>query len=189
MSHPKPPTPRPSFGWPLHFPTWIEENRHLLKPPVGNQVVYEDTEFIIMVVGGPNERTDYHVDPAEEFFYMLEGGMTLKCVDNKTLDADDKPLFVDVTIGEGEIFLLPAWVPHSPQREANTIGLVVERKRREDELDAMQWYCDSCHHLIHREEFHLNDITVDLPPVIERFFSSEENRTCSECGWKHAPKS
>ena len=177
-----------SFGWPLNLKQWVDDNRHLLKPPVGNKVVYEDTEFIIMIVGGPNSRTDYHVDPAEEFFYMLEGAMTIKCVDEKTLGDDGKPTFVDVPIAEGEIFLLPAFVPHSPQRLANTVGLVVERRRNGDEIDAMQWYCEDCHARIYREEFKLRDITVDLPPVIEHFFAKEVNRTCSECGWVHPPR-
>jgi len=109
---------------PINFKSWIEENRHLLKPPVGNKVVYEDTELIIMVVGGPNTRKDYHIDEGEEFFYQLEGGMVLRIMEN------GKPK--DLAINEGEIFLLPPKVPHSPQRFENTVGLVVERKRRKE---------------------------------------------------------
>src|SRR5262245_51247890 len=112
---------------PLNFKAWIDEHRHLLKPPVGNKMVYEDSEFIIMVVGGPNARKDYHFDEGEEFFYQLEGDITVKVVE------DGKPR--DVRIREGEIFLLPARVPHSPQRPANTVGLVIERKRETEELD------------------------------------------------------
>ena len=121
---------------PINFKSWIEENRHLLKPPVGNKVVYEDTELIIMVVGGPNTRKDYHIDEGEEFFYQLEGGMVLRIME------DGKPR--DIQINEGEIFLLPPKVPHSPQRFDNTVGLVVERKRGKGELDAFRWYCDEC---------------------------------------------
>jgi len=101
---------------PLNFNKWIDENRHLLKPPVGNSVVYMDTDFMIMVVGGPNSRKDYHVDPVEEFFYQLEGDMLLQIMENGKR--------VDVPIMEGEIFLLPKNVPHSPQRHENTVGLV-----------------------------------------------------------------
>ena len=115
---------------PINFKNWIDKNRHLLKPPVGNQVVYEDTELIIMVVGGPNTRKDYHIDEGEEFFYQLEGRMVLRIIENK------KPK--DININEGEIFLLPPKVPHSPQRFENTVGLVIERKRRKEELDAFQ---------------------------------------------------
>lgn len=160
---------------PINFKKWIDDNRHLLKPPVCNQVVYKDTEFIIMVVGGPNTRTDFHIDPAEEFFYQLEGHMVLRVEENGAIR--------DITIGEGEIFLLPALVPHSPQRFENTVGLVVERRRNADERDGMRWYCGQCSTPLHEEFFQLKDITVDLPPVFERYYSSEEKRTCKNCGF------
>ena len=118
---------------PFNFRGWIDEHRHLLKPPVGNKLVFRDSEFIIMVVGGPNSRSDFHVDPGEEFFYQLEGDMTLRTVQAGQL--------VDVPIREGEIFLLPPLLPHSPQRLANTVGLVIERQRRAGERDGLQWYC------------------------------------------------
>ncbi len=117
---------------PINFKEWIDDNRSLLKPPVGNQVVYEDTEFIIMVVGGPNTRKDFHVDVGEEFFYQLEGDMLLKIIDDNRVK--------DVKIKEGHIFLLPPNIPHSPQRFKNTVGLVVERRRNKGELDGFQWY-------------------------------------------------
>jgi 3-hydroxyanthranilate 3,4-dioxygenase len=164
---------------PINFKNWIEENRHLLKPPVCNQVVYKDTEFLIMVVGGPNTRTDFHIDIAEEFFYQLEGDMVLRVEENGD--------FRDIRIKEGEIFLLPPLVPHSPQRFANTVGLVIERRRKEGELDGMRWYCPHCCTSLHEEFFQLKDITVDLPPVFERYFSSEEKRTCETCGFVEAP--
>ena len=144
---------------PINFKSWIEENRHLLKPPVGNKVVYEDTELIIMVVGGPNTRKDYHIDEGEEFFYQLEGGMVLRIMEN------GKPK--DLAINEGEIFLLPPKVPHSPQRFKNTIGLVIERKRRNGELDAFQWYCDECNELLYEEYLQLIDIVKQPPPILK----------------------
>ena len=158
---------------PINFKSWIEENRHLLKPPVGNKVVYEDTEFIIMVVGGPNVRKDYHIDEGEEFFYQLEGGMILRIMENR------KPR--DIQINEGEIFLLPPKVPHSPQRFENTVGLVVERKRRKGELDAFQWYCDECNDLLYEEYFQLTDIVKQLPPIFESFWNNSTVRTCKSC--------
>ena len=158
---------------PINFKNWIDENRHLLKPPVGNKVVYEDTELIIMVVGGPNTRKDYHIDEGEEFFYQLEGNIILRIMEN------GKPK--DVAINEGEIFLIPPKVPHSPQRFENTVGLVVERKRRDGELDAFQWYCDECHALLHEEFFQLKDIVKQLPPIFDGFWASEEARTCKSC--------
>ncbi|MCB9554853.1 MAG: 3-hydroxyanthranilate 3,4-dioxygenase [Deltaproteobacteria bacterium] len=157
------------------FKRWIDEHRHLLKPPVNNAIVFEDSEFLIMVVGGPNQRKDYHVDPAEEFFYQLEGEMVLKIVEDGE--------FRDVRIGEGDILLLPPGVPHSPQRFADTVGLVVERRRRPDEHDGLRWYCEQCHEVLYEETFFLTDITTQLPPVFERFFGSESNRRCASCGW------
>ncbi|MGQ0833458.1 MAG: 3-hydroxyanthranilate 3,4-dioxygenase [Gammaproteobacteria bacterium] len=162
---------------PLHafdFRRWIDENRHLLKPPVGNKRVFADSEFIVMVVGGPNARKDYHVDPAEEFFYQLEGSMLLKTIQ------DGKP--VDVPIARGEILLLPPGVPHSPQRYANTVGLVIERERRAGELDGFQWYCERCNQLLHEEFLALEDIETQFPPLFRRFYDSLERRTCRRCG-------
>lgn len=158
----------------FNFKKWIDEHRDLLKPPVGNQVVWKDTEFIIMVVGGPNARKDYHFNEGEEFYYQLEGDMVLKIID------DGKP--VDIPIRQGDIFLLPPRTPHSPQRPANTVGLVIERKRDEKEMDGLQWYCEKCGTKMYDEYFHLTDIVKQLPPVFERFYNNESNCTCKKCG-------
>ena len=159
---------------PINFKNWIEENRYLLKPPVGNKVVYEDGDFMIMVVGGPNSRKDYHVDPVEEFFYQLEGDMLLKIMDGGKR--------VDVPIKEGEIFLLPKNVPHSPQRFKNTVGLVVEYQREEDALDAFQWYCDECHEMLHEVTLDLENIVTQLPPLFDAYWKNMVARTCESCG-------
>jgi 3-hydroxyanthranilate 3,4-dioxygenase len=165
---------------PLNFKAWIEENRSQLKPPVGNKLVWEDREFIIMVVGGPNSRTDYHINAGEEFFYQVEGDIVVRVIE------DGKPR--DVPIKEGEIFLLPPNVPHSPRRPANTVGLVIERKRLEDEQDGLVWLCDNCDEKLYEERFHLTDIVKQFPPIFERFYNSE-NATCKKCGTKtKAPK-
>ena len=153
---------------------WIDRHRHVLRPPVGNKRVFEDGDFIIMVIGGPNSRQDFHVDPGQEFFYQLEGDIVLR-----TLQDGRR---VDVPIREGEVLLLPADVPHSPQRPPDTVGLVVERRRRPGERDGFQWYCDRCGHLLHRELLELTDIERQLPPVFERFYASLQRRTCSRCG-------
>ena len=164
---------------PINFQKWIDENRSLLKPPVGNKLVWEDREFIIMVVGGPNSRTDYHVNQGEEFFYQVEGDMTLKVID------EGKP--VDIQIKAGEIYLLPGGMPHSPQRPANTVGLVVERKRLKEELDGFQWYCESCGNKLYEEFFKLKSIVKDFPPIFDRFYGSEANSTCKSCGLRATP--
>ena len=158
---------------PINFIKWIEENRLSLKPPVCNKVVYEDTEFIIMVVGGPNTRKDYHIDESEEFFYQIEGDMILKIMEDGIPE--------DINIREGEIFLLPKLIPHSPQRFENTAGLVIERKRFKNELDGFQWYCDNCNNLLYEDFFPLTNIVTQLPVVFEKFWSNDDYRTCNKC--------
>ena len=162
----------------FNFRRWIDEHRHLLRPPVGNKLVFRDSEFIIMVVGGPNSRSDFHVDPAEEFFYQLEGDMVLRTMQQ---GANGNTL-VDIDIREGDILLLPPGVPHSPQRRPDTVGLVIERRRREGEHDGLQWYCENCSSLLYSESFALTNIETQFPPVFARFYGSLEHRTCPQCG-------
>ncbi len=159
---------------PFNLRQWVEDNRDQLKPPVGNKKLYEDQDFMIFVVGGPNARKDYHIDPSEEFFYQLEGDMTLKLV----VDGVKQ----DVTVREGDIFLLPAMIPHSPQRAANTIGLVIEHKRPEGAEDGLRWYCESCDHVLYEAFFPMQDIVGQLRDAITRFMASEDLRTCEHCG-------
>jgi 3-hydroxyanthranilate 3,4-dioxygenase len=166
---------------PLNFKRWIDENRHLLKPPVGNRQIWANREFMVTVVGGPNSRTDFHINQGEEFFYQLEGDIVLR-----VLQPDGKPQ--DIAIREGDIFLLPPNVPHSPQRPAGTIGLVLERKRREGELDGFKWICQKCEHPLYEEFLHVTDLVTQLPPVFDRFYSSDAHTTCKRCGTKEVKK-
>lgn len=159
--------------------SWIDAHRAELKPPVGNKRLFREGDFIIMVVGGPNQRKDFHLDPGEEFFYQLEGDMLLKVV--------EKGRVVDVPIREGEVLLLPAHMPHSPRRYANTVGLVIERVRRPGERDGLAWYCENCNAELYREEFELTDIETQFPPVFDRFYSSLNRRTCRRCGTVQDP--
>jgi 3-hydroxyanthranilate 3,4-dioxygenase len=142
---------------------------------VNAKLIYEEAQYIIQVVGGPNRRTDYHINQTEEFFFQVKGRMTLKVVWHGE--------FQDVDIGEGEMFLLPANTPHSPQRFEDTVGLVVEQKRRPGVLDAVRWYCDQCHAAVYEEKFYLQtlDIGGALKPLIEKYYDSEELRTCNAC--------
>jgi 3-hydroxyanthranilate 3,4-dioxygenase len=158
---------------PFDLPAWIEANRHLLQPPVGNKCLF-DGDFIVMAVGGPNQRTDYHVDEGPEWFYQLEGEMVLKVQEDGAVR--------DIPIGAGETFLLPPRVPHSPQRMAGSVGLVIERRRLPHERDGLQWYCERCNHKLYEEFFTLKDIEQDFPPVFDRFYRSEAHRTCDRCG-------
>jgi len=161
---------------PINLKKWIEDHAELLKPPVGNAQIWEDTDFMVTIVGGPNERTDYHDDPAEEFFYQLKGDMILRVMD---LEAK-RPR--DVPIREGEVLLLPPHTRHSPQRPAGTIGLVIERKRREGEIDAFEWYCANCHTRVHRREVNLRSLVDDLPPVFEEYYGTVSKGNCPSCG-------
>lgn len=158
---------------PLDFAAWIEDHRHLLKPPVGNAVVYENTEFIVMVVGGPNARKDFHYNEGEEFFYQLEGDIVLR--------VEESGQIKDIPIRAGEIFLLPPRIPHSPQRTAGSVGLVIERKRRNGEKDGFLWFCESCQNKLYEEYVDLTDIVKQLPPIFARFYGNEEHRTCKSC--------
>lgn len=161
---------------PIDFQAWIDEHRELLKPPVGNKCIY-DGDFIVMVVGGPNQRTDYHYDEGPEFFYQIEGEMVLK-----TMTADGPQ---DIPIRAGQIFYLPPRVPHSPQRMAGSIGLVIERKRLPGENDGLMWFCPNCHHKVFEQYFPLGNIETDFPAVFDRFYNSITDRTCGQCGTLH----
>ncbi|MET0289473.1 MAG: 3-hydroxyanthranilate 3,4-dioxygenase [Pseudoxanthomonas sp.] len=158
---------------PLNLQAWIEEHRHLLKPPVGNKVIYVD-DFIVMVVGGPNARTDYHHDEGAEWFYQLEGEMVLRIQEEGKVR--------DIPIRAGEIFLLPPRVPHSPQRMPGSVGWVIERRRLPHEQDGLMWFCEQCNHKLYEEYFPLRNIETDFPPVFDRFYASRAHRTCKDCG-------
>jgi 3-hydroxyanthranilate 3,4-dioxygenase len=159
---------------PFNLRLWVDQNRHLLKPPVGNKLLFKNSEFIVMAVGGPNSRKDFHHDPGEELFFQLEGNMVLKTVQDGRL--------IDVPIHEGEVFLLPAEVPHSPQRPAASVGVVVERRRGPDELDGFSWHCDNCGNRLYLERIAVTDIETQLPAIFARFFSNIQHRTCGSCG-------
>jgi 3-hydroxyanthranilate 3,4-dioxygenase len=160
---------------PFNVHQWIEDNRHLLKPPVGNQVMYKNTgDFIVMVVGGPNSRKDFHYNESEELFYQLEGDIVVRIQEDGRI--------VDIPIKAGEIFLLPGKTPHSPQRGANTVGLVIEKVREGGEIDGFLWFCENCHEKLYEEYLELTDIVSQLPPIMERFYSDADKRTCKHCG-------
>jgi len=158
---------------PVNLQQWIAENRHLLKPPVGNKVIWKDGDFICMVVGGPNRRTDFHYDEGPEFFYQIKGDMLLKVVDEGQIR--------DIPIREGEVFLLPPRVPHSPQRYPDTVGLVIERQRLEGELDGLLWFCERCGTELYSQYFQLENVETQFPPIFKEFYDNAEHRTCKRC--------
>jgi 3-hydroxyanthranilate 3,4-dioxygenase len=169
---------------PLNLDRWIRQNRRHLKPPVSNKQLFCDSpDVILFVSGGPNTRNDFHVNPTEELFYQLKGDIALRV---RPLDGR-KPH--DVIIREGELFLLPRWVPHRPQRPANTVGLIAEFPRGVDaqgrpQKDGLQWYCPRCDHLVHDARFVLKKIDKDLAVVMNDFWNGpERRRTCKACGY------
>jgi 3-hydroxyanthranilate 3,4-dioxygenase len=165
----------------INFAQWVSDNQHLLKPPVGNKTMMVGNDFIVQVVGGPNARTDFHVDPYEEWFYQVKGNIHIE------LMTADGPRSVDIR--EGETWLLPGDTPHSPQRpEEGSIGLVIERIRPEGTLEKFQWYCPRCSALVHEVELQVRDIVADLPPVFAAFYADERARTCEQCGAVHPGK-
>jgi 3-hydroxyanthranilate 3,4-dioxygenase len=164
---------------PINFPKWIEEHQHLLKPPVGNQQIWRDTDLIVTVVGGPNQRTDFHDDPYEEYFHQFRGSAHLLVMDRDKVERID--------LHQGDIFLLPAHVRHSPQRpDPDSLCTVIERTRPEGVLDAFEWYCAKCNGLVHRSEVQLQNIVEDLPRVYKNFYdSAPKMRECPACGTVH----
>lgn len=160
---------------PIHIQKWIDENRNLLKPPISNQVIYKNNaDFIVMVVGGPNARKDFHHNNGEEIFYQLEGTIQLKVIEDNKLRI--------VTIEAGAMFLLPPKIPHCPVRFENTIGLVIEKHRKVSEMDGFMWFCENCNHKLHEVFAPVSNIVTQLPLITESFYASKDLCTCSNCG-------
>ena len=168
-----------SYGPPIHLPAWLNANAHKLQPPVGNQQIWANSDLICTVVGGPNQRTDFHDDPFEEYFHQFRGNASVLIL--------DRGKFERIPLNEGDVFLLPAHVRHSPQRpEAGSLCTVIERARPPGTLDAFEWYCAHCASRITRSEIQLQSIVEDLPKVFKQFYESDEAaRRCTQCGTVH----
>ncbi len=167
------------YGYPLNFHKWLADHDHLLKPPVGNQQIWKDGDFMVTIVGGPNQRTDFHDDPVEEYFYQFKG--------NAHLLIWDRGRYERVHLKEGDMFLMAPHVIHSPQRpEADSRCLVIERQRPAGERDALQWSCAGCGHIVYRVDMQLESIVHDLPPAYDRFYATTDTeRACPSCGEIH----
>ena len=168
---------------PFNLMQWVEQHREDLRPPVSNKQIWREADMIVMIVGGGNQRNDYHDDPREEFFYQVKGDMDLMIWPGEGTEPYSMP------IREGEVYLLPPHLRHSPQRpDPESIGLVVEYARDEGELDAFEWVCENCAHLVHRVELQIARIDEDLPPLFAAFHGDEDARTCPNCGTLHPGK-
>lgn len=128
----------------------------------------------IQIVGGPNARSDYHINETAEWFYQYKGSMLLKVVDDGN--------FRDMPIREGEMFLLPPNTPHNPVRFADTVGIVLEQPRPAESKDRLRWYCQECKSIVNEEAFHCTDLGTQIKEVVNRFKSSDEKRKCKNCG-------
>ncbi|KAI9813100.1 MAG: 3-hydroxyanthranilic acid dioxygenase [Pycnora praestabilis] len=173
---PPPPQRRPasSSSGPLSLAGWLEENSHLLKPPINNYCVY-NKDVTVMIVGGPNARTDYHINETAEWFYQYKGSMLLKVIENDSS-------FRDIHIHEGCMFLLPPHTPHNPVRYAHTVGIVLEQPRPAESLDRLRWYCQDCREVVHEEAFHCTDLGSQIKEAVNAFRDDREKRTCGKCG-------
>ena len=161
---------------PFNLNKWIDENRSILKPPIGNKNLYNKAgDFIVMVVAGPNSRKDYHYNESEELFYQIEGNINILTQQNNNL--------VNIKVNEGDMFLLPAKIPHSPVRPKGSIGLVIEKVRTNKDKDGLIWFCENCNEKLFEEYFHLKNIEKDFKPVFKKFYKSEFLRTCKNCNF------
>ena len=172
--------PANHYSQPLNFNQWLDSNSHLLQPPVGNQQIWKNSDLICTVVGGPNQRTDFHVDPYEEYFHQFKGNASLLIADRGKIER--------IPLKEGDVFLLPAFVRHSPQRpEIGSLCTVIERSRPAGVIDAFEWYCAGCGNLVARRELQLLSIVEDLPKAFASFYDTPDtDRTCSHCGTIHS---
>jgi 3-hydroxyanthranilate 3,4-dioxygenase len=163
----------------INIDQWIEENKSSFVPPVCNKLMYGAGQLKVMFIGGPNQRKDYHIEEGEEFFYMLKGPMCLKVV--------EKDAHKDISIAEGEVYMHPSRIPHSPQRYDNTVGLVIERERSQEEIDGLRYYVDGTVSPLWEQWFHCYDLGTQLGPVIKSYFASEEHKTGKPPGGKVFP--
>jgi 3-hydroxyanthranilate 3,4-dioxygenase len=168
-----------SYGAPLNFAQWLEDKADCFQPPVGNQQLWANSDLIVTVVGGPNQRTDFHDDPYEEYFHQFKG--------NASLIVLDRGRFERIPLREGDVFLLPAHVRHSPQRpESGSLCTVIERSRPEGVMDGFEWYCAHCGGLVLRSDIQLKSIVTDLPKAFAKFYDGAEvQRRCPHCGEIH----
>jgi 3-hydroxyanthranilate 3,4-dioxygenase len=160
-----------------HLKQWIKENEHHFSPPYKtNRLIIHHEEFLVMILRGPNTRLDFHVEPGEEFFYQIEGDIELH------IKPENERRQI-VKIQEGEIFVCPGDLAHSPRRGPNTWGLVIERKRQRDEKEQFVWFCEQCDEMVMRETVGQGDIPARVTRIYEKFNADAGARTCKNCGY------
>jgi 3-hydroxyanthranilate 3,4-dioxygenase len=161
----------------FHLKRWIEENQSYFNPPFRtNRLLVHHKDFLVMILRGPNTRLDFHIEPGDEFFYQVDGDMEL----HVKPEGERRQI---VKIKQGEIFVCPGGLPHSPRRFENTWGLVIERKRRDDEKEEFAWFCESCDALVLSRVVNQGNIPSQVSAVYQEFNEKEQLRTCGACGY------
>jgi 3-hydroxyanthranilate 3,4-dioxygenase len=160
----------------FHLKRWVEENQNLFSPPYKtNRLLVHHKDFLVMILRGPNVRLDFHVEPGDEFFYQIEGDIELH------LKPEGESREV-VTIRQGEIFLCPGSLAHSPRRPENTWGLVIERKRNAAENEEFVWFCEKCDAKVLSRTVTQGEIGKQVAQIYEAFNADAALRTCKACG-------
>jgi 3-hydroxyanthranilate 3,4-dioxygenase len=160
-----------------HLKRWVEENKNLFSPPFKtNRLLVHQKDFLVMILRGPNVRLDFHIEPGDEFFYQIEGDIELH------LKPPGQRREI-VTIRQGEIFLCPGGVPHSPRRGEDTSGLVIERKRKENETEEFVWFCEKCDATVLSRTVTQGDIGQQVTRIYGHFNADPSLRTCKSCGF------
>jgi len=138
-------------------------------------------KFFVMIVKGPNQRSDYHINPGNEWFFQLRGQLILHIVDERSIEPFQK--FQEIILNDGDVFMLPSHTPHCPVRSPGSIGLVLERIRKVDEMDILRWYCEMCKESLHEIAVHCVDhqLGAIFTPLIQAYYANEVWRTCKKC--------
>jgi 3-hydroxyanthranilate 3,4-dioxygenase len=156
---------------------WVEENRHVYNPPYKtNHILMHHDEFFVLVLNGPNMRFDFHREPGEEFFFQIHGDIELHL-------KPERERRQVVKIREGEIFLCPGGLAHSPRRGEGTWGLVIERKRKPEEKEEFLWFCETCDERVMARTIVQGDTGAQVTAIYEAFNADPRLRTCTACGY------
>jgi 3-hydroxyanthranilate 3,4-dioxygenase len=155
---------------------WVRERKELGdRPYMSHDRIWNDG-FLVLLFDGPTppERMDFHINTSPEFFYQLVGDMHCRVLEDG--------VFRDFVVAEGEMFLLPARIPHRNSRDRGSLGIVVHQARDPGALDAIVWYCEKCQNVLHRVDYQLSSLREQLQEHIRNFLGSEALRTCKRCG-------
>ncbi|WP_428265986.1 3-hydroxyanthranilate 3,4-dioxygenase [Haliangium sp.] len=166
---------------PVDVSGWVEAS--LARPTAAflHHELFWDQGFIVKLFDGPtpDQRSDFHINTSPEFFYQLRGDMFCRLREHGRV--------VDVTVKPGEMFVIPALVPHLNRRAPGSLGLVIHQQRQPGAKDAVAWYCDECGHQLHRVDYDFEDLLAQLPPLVRAFLADDDKRTCGRCGWVMPP--